>query len=111
MKRNLGLERVFKLGDFKSMRITSDILDIPEELALDEEFATQARLLQLTEVDRAFYQYRLQAGNLNEFETDKERLDSLVEQETQIFANIKARIQAVVLDTDTAELVQSTEEE
>ncbi len=101
MKRNLGLERVFKLGDFKSMRVTSDILDIPDELALDEEFAAQTRLLQLVEVDRAFYQYRLQAGNLNELETDEERVASLVEQEAQAFANIKARI----------ELLNSTEEE
>ncbi len=101
MKRNLGLERVFKLGDFKSMRITSSFDDIPEELALDEEFMTKARLLQLVEVDRAFYQYRYQAGNLNEFENDEDRVADLVEQEAQIFANIKARI----------ELIHSTEEE
>ena len=101
MKRNLGLERVFRLGEFKSMRVTSDVLDVPEELALDDEFTAQVRLLQLIEVDRAFYQYRVQAGTLNEFENDKERMDSLVEQEAQAFANIKARI----------ELIHSTEEE
>lgn len=101
MKRNLGLERVFKLGDFKSMRVSSDVLDIPEELALDEEFTAQVRLLQLIEVDRAYYQYRVQAGELNELEQDEERVASLVEQEAQAFANIKARI----------ELIQSTEEE
>jgi hypothetical protein len=101
MKGNLGLERVFKLGDFKSMRVTSDIDDIPEELITDEEFVTAVRLLQLIEVDRAYYQYRVQAGELNEFELDTERVESLVEQEAQAFANIKARI----------ELIHSTEEE
>ena len=101
MKGNLGLERVFKLGDFKSMRVTADVLDIPEELILDEEFISQARLLQLIEVDRAYYQYRAQAGELNEFETDEERVISLVESEAQVFTKIKARI----------ELLHSTEEE
>ena len=101
MKRNLGLERVFKLGDFKSMRVSSDILDIPEELALDSELMARLRLLQLIEVDRAFYQYRIQAANMNEFETDQERFDDLFGQEAQVFANIKTRI----------ELIHSTEEE
>ena len=101
MKRNLGLERVFKLGDFKSMRVTSDVLDIPEELAMDKEFTAGVRLLQLVEVDRAYYEYRMRAGELNEFENDEDRVASLVEQEAQVFANIKARI----------ELLHSTEEE
>ena len=101
MKRNLGLERVFKLGDFKSMRVTSDVLDIPEELADDSLYVAWVRQLQLIEVDRIFYQYRVQAGELNEFENDKDRLTMLVEQEAQTVANIQARI----------ELIQSTEEE
>ena len=101
MKRNLGLERVFRLGEFKSMRVTSDVLDIPEELALDEEFTALIRILQLVEVDRAYYQYRVQAGKLNEFENDEDRVVELARQEALIFANIKARI----------ELLHSTEEE
>ena len=101
MKRNLGLERVFKLGDFKSMRVSSDVLDIPEELALDNEFSANVRLLQLAEVDLAFYQYRVQAGALNGFETDEDRVAELLEQEARMFANIKARI----------ELLHSVEEE
>ena len=95
MKGNLGLERVFKLGDFKSMRVSSDVLDIPEELALDKEFMVRMRLLQLIEIDRAFYQYRLQAASMNEFETDQERFDELVGQEAQVFANIKSQIEII----------------
>jgi len=101
MKSNLGLERVFNLGDFKSMRVTSAVDDIPEALTLDKEFRAQVRLLQLLEADRAFYQYRVQAGELNELESDGERVATLVEQEAQAFTNIKARI----------ELLHSTEEE
>jgi hypothetical protein len=101
MKGNLGLERVFKLGDFKSMRVSSDLLDVPAELMLDEEYVALTRLLQLVEVDRAYYQYRVQAGELNELENDEERVKTLLEQEAQIFANIKTRI----------ELINSKEEE
>ncbi len=101
MKRNLGLERVFRLGEFKSMRVTSDVLDIPEELFSDLEFMTQTRLLQLIEVDRAYYEYRMRAGTLNEFENDEDRVADLVDEEAIAFANIKARI----------ELLHSTEEE
>lgn len=95
MKRNLGLERVFKLGEFKSMRVTNDIDDIPDELALDEELVRSLRLLQLLEVDRVYYQYRVQALDLNAFVTDQERLDQLLEQEAQTFAKIQARIELI----------------
>jgi hypothetical protein len=101
MKRNLGLERVFKLGEFKSMRVTSDVSDIPEDVVMDKEAMSQIRLLQLVETDKAFYQYRLQAETLNGFETDDERFALLVEQEAQIYTNIQARI----------ELLYSTKEE
>ena len=100
MKRNLGLERVFKLGEFKSMRVSSDVFDILEELALDKEFMIRVRLLQLIEIDRAFYQYRLQAANMNEFETDQERFDELIGQEAQVFANIQARIEQIHSTTE-----------
>ena len=95
MKRNVGLERVFKLGDYKSMRVTTDVFDIPEELALDEEFMSLVALLQLVEVDRAFYQYRLQAAALNDYETDGERFAALVEHEAQAYTNIQSRIEEI----------------
>ncbi len=95
MKRNLGLERVFRLGEFKSMRVTSDVLDIPEELAFDEEFVAGVRLLQLVEVDRAYYEYRMRSGTLNEFENDEDRVADLVDEEAIVFAKIKARIELI----------------
>jgi len=95
MKRNIGLERVFKLGDYKSMRITTDVFDIPEELALDEAFMSQVALLQLIEADRAFYQYRLQAAAMNDYESDGERYAALVEQEAQVYTNIQSRIEEI----------------
>ena len=95
MERTLGLERVFSLGEYKSFRVTSFINDIPEEVALDEQAMSLMRELQLIEMDKAFYQYRVQAIILNGAETDEERLDLLTEKEAQTFANILTRIEEI----------------
>jgi len=100
MKRTLGLERVFYLGDYKSLRVTSFINDVPDEIVLDEDAMKLLRELQLVEMDKAYYQYRVQALILNGSETDEGRLELLVEKEAQVYANIQSRL----------EEIQSTEE-
>jgi hypothetical protein len=37
MKRNLSVERLFPLGDFKNIKFTSELENIPEEFATNEK--------------------------------------------------------------------------
>jgi hypothetical protein len=51
MNRNLGIERVFNLGDYKSLRVIDYINDLPEELAMNLDAISLIRYLQLVDVD------------------------------------------------------------
>ena len=58
MKRSLGVERTYTLGDYKNLRVSDYINDIPEELMLNDEFVSSVRLLQLMRLDAVYYEYQ-----------------------------------------------------
>lgn len=89
MDRSIGLERVFSLGDYKSLRVTDYSNGIPEELMLNEEFMNALRKLQLVCADRAYYEYSVLNEGLSSF-TDREKVTELTEIETNIYANLVA---------------------
>ena len=89
MNRSIGMERVYFLGDYKSLRVTDYANDIPEELALNEEFMTNLRSLQLEAAERAYYSYSLLSKELkDETEIDFERLNILIELETDTYKKL-----------------------
>lgn len=57
MKGTLGIERTFSLGDYKNIRVTDIITDVPEEWMFDEEITNKLRLLQLMRADSVYYNY------------------------------------------------------
>jgi hypothetical protein len=89
MDRSIGLERVFSLGDYKSLRITDYSNGIPDELALDEEFVDKLRSLQLVSADKAYYEYSVMNSSMSTF-TDREKLEYLTEKETNLYADLVA---------------------
>ena len=101
MDRNIGLERVFSLGDYKSLRVSDYSNNIPEELALDEEFIAKLRHLQLVSVDRAYYDYRVMAGELNTLEEDKEKAQFLAEMETNLYTILVGRMTKTIGETES----------
>ena len=57
MKRNLSVERLFPLGDFKNIKFTSELKDIPEEIALNEDAVKALWLMMAFNTDMAYLRY------------------------------------------------------
>jgi len=57
MKRSLGIERTFWLGQFRNIKVTDYITDIPDDLALNEEVISLLRTLQLINIDKVYLNY------------------------------------------------------
>ena len=88
MNRSIGMERVYSLGDYKSLRVSDYANEIPEELALNDEFINSFKALQLVSADKLYYSYALMAGELSELESDQARVDYLDEKETKLYAKL-----------------------
>lgn len=57
MGRKLSLERVYLLGQYKSLRLGDTIEDIPDELMTDKAFINQLRYLQFIDTEWSYRKY------------------------------------------------------
>ncbi len=55
--RSLGIERVFNLGDYKSLRVSDTIDDLPIEVMFNDVFMDKVRYLQLVAMDLTYERY------------------------------------------------------
>lgn len=58
MNHSIGVERTYNLGDYKSLRVSDYINDIPEELMLNADFMDSLRVLQMMRCDKVFFTYQ-----------------------------------------------------
>ncbi len=58
MKRTAGIERLYFLGDFKNVKVTSVITDIPEEIAQDETAIDLIQRINLISCDKTYQLYK-----------------------------------------------------
>ena len=57
MNRNLSLERTYKIGDMHFVKVGDTIEDIPEELMFNPEVTSTLRMLQIIQIEKAFFNY------------------------------------------------------
>ncbi len=57
MKREIGTERLYSLGDFKNIKFMDIIVDVPDELALENGLVAEIKFLQLVSIELAFRRY------------------------------------------------------
>ncbi len=57
MKREIGAERLYSLGDFKNLKFMDIIVEVPQELVLNDELIGEVRFLQLVSIELAFRRY------------------------------------------------------
>jgi hypothetical protein len=57
MTRTLGVERVFTLGNYKTIRFIDTIENIPEKLAFDAELVSKIRALQFITIEKDYRDY------------------------------------------------------
>lgn len=88
MDRSIGLERVYNLGDYKSLRVTDYINNIPEELVLDADFMDGLRSLQLVSAEKAYYDYSEQARSLMGLESDDQKIELLATIELDLYTKL-----------------------
>lgn len=57
MKRSVKVERLYSLGDYKNIKVIDELLDIPDNVALNPEAMSALYSLLLANVDLQFYKY------------------------------------------------------
>ena len=57
MERQIGIKRLYALGDYKNITFDDNIVDVPSELMFDVELVGQIKYLQLLSVEVAFRRY------------------------------------------------------
>jgi hypothetical protein len=90
MTRSLGIERVFNLGDYKSIRFNDFINNLPEKVALNNELVDSIRYLQLVNVELHYRQYVQLAKKIDKFGVNmQEAIDFLQSEKATTLEDIK----------------------
>ena len=57
MKRKISLERLYSLGDFKNIKFSEEVSEIPDELVNNEQFITILTNLMLLRIEQNYNKY------------------------------------------------------
>lgn len=57
MNRQIGVKRLYSLGDYKNITFDDIMTEVPEQLAFDAELVSQIKFLQLISIEEAFRKY------------------------------------------------------
>jgi hypothetical protein len=80
MKRNLRIERLYSLGDYKNIKFYDEIEELPEEFTFNKEVISNIQFLQMLQIEQAHIRYMKLAAelskhkNFEELETEIESL-------------------------------------
>lgn len=88
MNRSLGIERVFSLGDYKSIRFSDTIVDLPQEFVFNQELIDKIRYLQMLNVDSAHQKYVEMYRKLSTI-PEEEKMSFLIEEKINTLDEIK----------------------
>ena len=59
MERTLSATRIFSLGNYQNLQCTNTLTNIPEELALDQDFIRNITKLQIIQIEDQFVNYSI----------------------------------------------------
>lgn len=88
MERAVGLERTYRLGEFKSLKVSDHIGGIPEEFATNEGFISDLKALQIVSAEKLYYQYAQLSDTLPDLEGNQEKVDYLEKLENDLYARL-----------------------
>lgn len=80
MKRNLEIERTYFLGQYRNIKVFNSLMEIPEELANNDDALRLFRMLQLLEVERAFQEYKLMIESFEREELTSEKVLAMIDE-------------------------------
>jgi hypothetical protein len=82
MKRTVGVERTFSVGDFNFIKPQEHLSDIPEEFLTDEAFINKVRFIQLLNLELTFKKYLVLKSNMDKL-SPEDAIASLEELKTK----------------------------
>ncbi len=57
MQQRLAVKRIYKLGDYQNIEITSELTEIPQQVFLNEDAQTKLQYLLLVDVEQSYVKY------------------------------------------------------
>ena len=96
MNRKVSVERLYSLGNYQNVKFVDEIVDIPENIALDKDMMNLLHYAQILEVEKAYYKYaqlrsdKLPKGKLEDVVTDV--LDILEQEQSANWEQLLAKI-------------------
>jgi hypothetical protein len=88
VKRSIGVERIYNLGDYNNIKLSEYLNDVPEDLWTNERFTNRVRLLQLLSLEATFRKYQALHESLNRLPIE-EALPKLEELSVGVMTEIK----------------------
>lgn len=86
LTRTLKVERLYSLGDYKNIKFTSELYNIPKEIAFNNDIMTRINYVLLLDVEANFRKYVELVGQINTLKVeemmkflDEERINTLDE--------------------------------
>jgi len=71
LTRTLKVERLYSLGDYKNIKFTSELYNIPKELAYKKEFMDKINYLMLLDIESNFRKYVELSSILNTLKVEE----------------------------------------
>lgn len=97
MERNLGVERLYTLGDFQNIKFSNTINGVPVELASNERIIALLFAQSALSCDIAYMEYKKRREAMKD-EKVKDVLTALKEEREATFMELKAEIDSVYDD-------------
>lgn len=72
MTRRLSVERLYSLGDYKNIKIISEVSDLPDEVDIEQIFKEL-----FADIENAYLEYKLFTADLKESESVEEAKDKI----------------------------------
>ena len=91
MNRDISIERLYTLGDYKNIKFGNVLKDIPEEIAQDDKLVSLLYFQQMLSCEIAYRQYVDLLSKIKNANPD-EVMEFLTEQRVQTWQELRTRI-------------------
>jgi hypothetical protein len=88
MNRSLKVERIYSLGDYKNIKVTDDINELPEELVLNDKAVGLVRMMQLLQTEKVYQKY-VNLGGLLKGKSQEDVFEMIDELESDTMSKLK----------------------
>ena len=77
MSRSISVTRTYSLGNYKNIKFSDTISDIPEHLAIDHEVMNVLSFLQLVSIEKSYFNYVIKPEQFDELASFCDRLKKI----------------------------------